>query len=386
MHPPHSTLRKMGLVGEIDIHSDILSIAPSALSTRRALKVGRVLQKQMSDKKGGYQKCIVCDPDENRPQNTSRNEVIIPGRVSGFRNDYPYLPEDQLVLYMWHDDLRVRQGAFHRYRLRDFGELELYWLVEAAIERGRRFNTPAFTGDIWRMVVGFNLGTLAGQSLPHFHLQYGWEVALEPRVIKKEALALYFKELEDEQLIIYSDERVRLVAPWTPKGQYATELYFVNKCEFRQLDRTDIQYFAVFGAEIIRRYMAIGIQNLNIVFTNSPVERETEPLVAHFVPRVNMAALYEIRGVNVVDTPPRNIAVEFTKVNSHREDNRSLWPNVARNAQRFDPNKLYEDRVGGGDTGPRLSVRSAPGANQEGPVTAAPTTASPTRKSRSPSV
>ncbi len=354
MHRAHVTLRKMGLVGEIDIHSDILSIAPSAVSTRRALKVGRIMQEPMHDPKGP-DTCVLCDPDENKDKNTSRHQDLIPGRVGGFINDYPYLPEDQWVFYLWHEDRSVRHAAFHRFRFADFGELELYWLVHAAIERGRKFRSPVHTGDMWRMVVGFNIGKLAGQSIPHFHVQYGWEVALEPRIIRKTALALYFEELAEEQLIIYQDDRLSLVAPWTPKGQYATELYFNGKYEFRQLNCEDIRAFAVFGAEIIRRYAAIGIQNVTIVFTNSPVERETEPLVAHFVPRVNMAALYEIRGVNVVDTPPRNIAVEFTKVDSRRDDNR-LWPDVAREVATFDPDRLYQERIASAGT-PLLHVR-----------------------------
>jgi galactose-1-phosphate uridylyltransferase len=347
MEPTQITLRQMELVGEIDIHEDILSITPSALSLKRALKKGRIGQKPMEDKDGAGE-CILCNEDKKKEKNpnTSPHETEIPNRVAGFKNDYPYLPGDQRVLFLWHESPVVRHKALHKFRLQDFGKLELYWLLRACVERGKNFEIPKQSTDLWRMVVGFNLGSLAGQSIPHFHVQYGWEVALNPKTVQSEALALYFKELSQKHLVIHEDNSIRFVAPWTPKGQYATELYFKDKFEFRSLTDIDLKLFAVFGEQIVRKYMDLGIQNVNIVFTNSPVERETEPLVAHFVPRVNMAALYEIKGVNVVDTPPEYIAVEFTKVNSHRDESKNvLWPDVAREAAIYDPEATFDNLI-----------------------------------------
>lgn len=344
-----TTLRQMGLAGDIDIHSDILSVAPSALSMKRALKANREPQTEMVDET--RKTCVFCEPN-SRPPDASPYTEIITGRVGGFLNDYPYMPQDQWVFSLWHPDQEVRVQKLHRYRLADFTALELYWLFKACVERGRQFEAPRASVDTWRMVVGFNLGRLAGQSIPHFHAQYGWEVALNPKIVKKNELALYFDELREQHLMIYSGDRVSLVAPWTPKGQFATELYFHDrtfKYEFRELDDFDIRLFAVFGEKIIAKYVSLGIQNVNIVFTNSPVQRETEPLVAHFVPRVNMTALYEIRGVNVVDTPPRTIAVEFTRLSRHgSSDTNLLWTDVAKHAAALDPDGLFELRTAQG--------------------------------------
>lgn len=340
------TLNKMNLIGEIDIHSDILSIVPSALSTKRAHKVGAEKQKPMKDEKGGPDKCILCNPGL-RPKNRSELEKkIIPKRVAGFKNDYPYLPMDQWVIFLWHRNYNIRKRCFHKFQLGDIRALELYWLIKACLKKGNEFEIPKESTDTWRMVVGINIGKLAGQSIPHFHVNYGWEVALNPKNIPKEALALYFKEIEEQGLIIYRHSKLLLVAPWTPKGQHAIELYFNGKYDFRQMNDEDVKIFAVFGEEIIKKYLQLGIENVNIVFTNSPLHRETEPLTAHFVPRVNMAALYEIKGVNVVDTPPVNIAAEFTRYNDKKKEG-VRWADVYELSRQFDPDKKYEDLIKG---------------------------------------
>ena len=336
------TLKQMELVGEIDIHTDILSDSPSALSTKRAQKVGRIVQEKMMDKKGAAE-CIFCNPEKKEP-NTYPSEVRIKDRVGGFRNDFPYLPQDQWVFFLWNDSPTIRREKLHRYKLMDLGALELYWLLKAAVDAGNKFEIPKTTNETWGMVVGFNLGRLAGQSIPHFHVQYGWEVALNAKRIKHTELALYYEELNEKELIIYENEEIRLIAPWTPKGQYAADLHFNNKFEFSRLSDSDVKLFAVFGSKLIEKYVELGIQNLNIVFTNSPVGRETEPLVAHFVPRVNMTALYEIKGVNVVDTPPRNIAVELSKYDSHK-DKGIQWGEVFRRVRSFEPDFEYDKRV-----------------------------------------
>ena len=65
-----------------------------------------------------------------------------------------------------------------------------------------------------------------------------------------------------------------------------------------------------------------------------------------FVPRVNLAAMYEILGVNVVDTFPQSIAAEFRR--SHRDRGRiellSLSEVVAA-ASDFDPDQAFLART-----------------------------------------
>jgi galactose-1-phosphate uridylyltransferase len=345
---PH-TLHRMKLIGEIDIHSDILSVAPSALSSKRALKVGAKKQQVMEDP-DGEEKCIMCDPHNNKKRGTSTAKPMldepIKGRVAGFENDFPYMPKDQWVHFMWHEDIKVRHRAFHQYMLKDLKALELYWLFKACISKGKDFVIPRESTDTWRMVCGMNLGNLAGQSIPHFHMQYGWEVALNPKHISKPLLELYFSELEEQDLIIHENEQIKLVSPWTPKGQYAIELYFKGKYDMMEMTEKDIKIFAIYGSKIIERYVQLGIQNLNIVFTNSPQERQTEPLIVNFVPRANVPALYEIKGVNVVDTSPTSIAVEFRRFNTNTNEG-FLWQDIDKDVEEYDPEEDYNERIAG---------------------------------------
>ena len=71
----------------------------------------------------------------------------------------------------------------------------------------------------------------------------------------------------------------------------------------------------------------------------------TEPLIVQFVPRVNLAAMYEIIGVNVVDTFPQSIAAEFRR--SHNEPKSIVlpWPEVFESVDSFDPEKEFHARI-----------------------------------------
>ncbi|MDI6792271.1 MAG: hypothetical protein QME81_05310 [bacterium] len=84
-------LKTNTLPGDIDIHSDLLSVIPSALSRKRALKVGREKQKEMVDKEKGPEECILCNP-HLKPAGSSAVEIVIKDRVADFINDFPYLP------------------------------------------------------------------------------------------------------------------------------------------------------------------------------------------------------------------------------------------------------------------------------------------------------
>lgn len=335
------TLHKNDLRGEIEIHSDLLSVIPSALSRRRALKTGRERQEKMIDKKSKDTECLLCHPMEKKPIGTSEHRVLVPDRVGCFENDFPYLSGDQQVIYLWHSDEMKRTKGLHRVKLAHFGMSEFFWLTKGCIILGKAYDAPQSTYDLMRIVAGFNIGRLAGQSIPHFHIQYGWEVALEKRSIGAKELDLYFDELESVDLVLFRNDRVSIVAPWTPKGQFALEVYFHNKFEFTELDDNDLALFTILGNAIVKKYLSLGIQNLNIVFANSPAGRKVEPLIAHFVPRVNMTALYEIRGVNVVDTPPQKIAEEFRRYGGDGEDAIN-WTDLCRQADSFDPDATFE--------------------------------------------
>jgi hypothetical protein len=351
------TLRTNALPGDIDIHSDILSVLPAALSRKRALKAGREKQEKMSDTKP-RNKCVLCDPNQ-RPPGTSPYQVIISDRVADFVNDFPYLPGDQRVVFLWHGDPMVRQRVLHKYQLGQLRRMDLFWLLKGCIIRGRQYKSPDDSGgdcppppnllrqapDLLRMVVGFNFGPLAGQSIPHFHAQYGWEVVLNPRSLSQNQLALYFEELKAADLIIFDqDQRIKVIAPWTPLGQYALDLYFTGKYDICDMTDEDMKLFSVFGHAIISKYLSLGIQNVNIVFTNSPNDKQIEPLTVHFVPRVSKTALYEIKGVNVVDTPPSKIAEEFRRFTGSGSEEIN-WAKVFEESRSYDPDKEFAKAI-----------------------------------------
>jgi len=333
---------------DIHIHEDLLSIMPSALSRKRERKPGTELQKEKEDIPG-YEKCILCHPNVKRSKNPTGTElaVSIPGKVATFLNDFPYLPHDHRLYFLWSEDESIRKNTCHRFQINDFGSVELYWLLLACQRDAQAFSSPAESADRLRLVAGFNIGDLAGQSVPHFHLQSGWEVVLEPREFTRTELELYFREIHGEDLIIFANDSFRLVAPWTPNGKYAVDLYFTDKNELTQLSEEDVRTFAVVGDAILRLYHKyLGITNVNIVMRGSPKGCKTEPLVMHFVPRVNLAALYEILGVNVVDTFPQSIAVEFRR--AHADPSRGVilpWFDLFQNSKLYDPESDFNNRA-----------------------------------------
>jgi len=326
-------LKKSELAGGVEIHTDLFSDVPTALSRKRAQRLGKPEQSPNKDNKEGADECLFCNPERLKGQPTL--DYKVGGKVASFENAAPYMPYDQRVMYLWDDDLRIRKSNLHRFRLEDVRGEELYFLLKCAVEHGMEFaKGPIRTHDLPRMIAGFNLGRLAGQTVPHIHAQYGWDVVVGGETITEQKLSLFYKELEDEQLILHQDERVKIIAPWTPKGQYHLDLHF-NKYEIHKLDDEDIKIFAHLGYCILQHYVkGLTIQNVNIVFLNSPLQREIIPVVAQFVPKVNMPALYEIVGVNVVDTPPSDIAAEFRKnIN---------WESELRQSELYDPVKGLE--------------------------------------------
>jgi diadenosine tetraphosphate (Ap4A) HIT family hydrolase len=345
---PHMLKSNSFRAQDIHIHQDLLCTAPSALSRKRERKPGTELQKEKEDRPG-FAGCILCHPDLKKQKNPSgtTHEVSIDGKVASFLNDYPYLPHEHRLYFMWSSDPGALEHACHRYRIDQFGQPELYWLLKACRDDAAHFKLPPESADRLRLIAGFNLGDLAGQSVPHFHLQSGWEVVLQPREFTDAELALYFRELHAEDLIVFENERFRIVAPWTPAGKYAIDFYFRGKNEIVQLDEQDLRAFAVVGEAIIRIYHKyLGITNVNIVMRGSVKDCRTEPLQMHFVPRVNLAAMYEILGVNVVDTFPQSIAAEFRR--PHSDPVRGVilpWFELFESVADFDPESSFSDRL-----------------------------------------
>ena len=82
-----------------------------------------------------------------------------------------------------------------------------------------------------------------------------------------------------------------------------------------------------------------------------------------------MTALYEIRGVNVVDTPPSKIAEEFKRYTGG-ETKEINWVELIGKAQSFDPEEEYNKLVrnGIGDSGKQLHTHEpiTPRKNKRG--------------------
>ena len=344
---------------DIHIHDDPLCIMPSALSRKRERKPNTELQKEKEDR-DRYEGCILCHPAVKKQRNStgSELEIKIPDKVATILNDFPYLPYQHRLYFLWNQGDSVKRHACHKYQIGDFGRAELYWLLRACKEDAAAFKSPPEMADRVRLIAGFNIGELAGQSLAHFHLQSGWEVVLNPREFTHQQLALYFNEIREEDLVIFETAHYSLIAPWTPAGKYAVDLYFTDKNEISELTDHDLRTFAVIGDTILRIYHKyLGITNVNIVLRGSPLDCSTEPLQFHFVPRVNLAAMYEILGVNVVDTFPQSIAAEFRR--AHLDPNRVVlqpWPELFQSVKSFDPEHEFWKRVPESDNPQRHSV------------------------------
>ena len=333
-------LNKNDLTLDIEIHSDPLCILPAALSRSRAFKRNKVVQEEMPDNEDGPAGCPFCNTNSLDTKPAIRRHLN--GKVISFPNAAPFLPGDQRVICLSHDDRKKRYAYAHRYTFSDFGAEDFYAMTYAAVELAKEFPTTP-DGEalqkgskLIRCIAGFNIGRLAGQSIPHLHLQYGWEVALAARDIKPEVLNLYYRELRDEKLVLYEDESYAAVVPWTPKGQYHIEIHFKGKYELSHMEEEDVRVLSYIANHIVRRYEEAGIRNVNILFSGSPYRRAREPLTAQFVPRVNMTALYEMLGVNVVDTFPEDIS-SFFQLNVR-------WRDIAAAARKFDPQANLKKR------------------------------------------
>ena len=335
-----SMLKETSVGQGIKMHTDLLSILPTEIAPLRQFKPDRIRQEELTDRPGGAHACRLCVPEllDLNPQVSYH----LDGRVMSFPNVSPYLPGDQRVLALWHSEPEQRYAHAHKVRLADFSAVELYYLTRTAAELAQAFPSTRQGRELCqdrypaRCITGFNLGPLAGQSVRHVHAQYGFDLAIDPKVITPAKLSCFYEEMRDADLVLHEDDTLMLVAPWTPKGPYNLELHFPNRYELRELGDVELRAMAYFGDVILTQYRKLGIQNMNILFTGSPYLKTWEPLRVQFIPRVDQPALYEMTGVTVVSTSPGQIAAFF--INAIR------WRDVARTACEFDPERAYAER------------------------------------------
>ncbi|NTU53907.1 MAG: hypothetical protein HGA97_09475 [Chlorobiaceae bacterium] len=312
--------------GGIDVHSDPLCIRPAAISRLRKFKINKQEQEELEDFKGGARDCRFCNPERlDQNMSHSADDRVIKkhwhNKVISYENAAPFLAGDQRLICMWHEESEVRYRCAHKYRFSDMTAVEFYFMLSVAKELAEAYPVSAEgyqlqRNEIYpvRCIAGFNIGKLAGQSIPHFHLQYGWDV-LFPGVanlnVNRSVMELYYSEMEEHDLILWSDEKIYILAPWTPKGQFHIEIHFRNKYELTQLDDEDIKVLSFLSEKLMRIYEEMGIRNINIVYIGSPYKKELMPFSVQFIPRSNTTALYEMVGINVVDTSPVEIACRF---------------------------------------------------------------------------
>lgn len=294
------------------------------VASERGNKKGKELQKPMKDTEG-VKNCIFCHPELIYTQR-SRLSVIIPDRVACMPNQYPFLNQHYLV-FQWHSDAEKREQFLHLYQLEKFRKMQLFWLLKGCVELGKNKLLSQSNSDYQtRFITGLNLGKLAGQSVPHFHAQCGFEISSEENIENSNnELKLYINKLADYNLIIYQNKSLNLIAPWSPKGSFALDLCWTDKFHIHEMNEDDLKIAAVFGEQIINQYIKLGFQNLNIFFSNSPIGLNSQPLTLHFVPRANISAFYELLGNLVVDSGPEKTmelfggAIDWNKIYEYIE-------------------------------------------------------------------
>ncbi|MBI4143918.1 hypothetical protein HY486_01595 [Candidatus Woesearchaeota archaeon] len=326
-------LHSAEMANDVVIHTDMLCQRPTALSRKRAAKISPPKQDPNPDMR--REECLGCFPDKLAKVRPVR--YLAENTVVAVLNAAPYLPYDQRVLFLYNDKEDVRTERLHAHQIQQIRPEDLYYPLKAGIELGTQFaKQPLHAINPHRMVYGINIGPLAGQSQPHIHSQYAWELLVPDTAhctITRNMLNLYYEELGKAELILYSDDDIKIIAPWTPKGQYHVELHFQNKYEIRHLDEKDLNIFAYFGWRLLQYYANNRkIFNVNIDLSSSPLHTQNEPVIVKFVPRVNMPAFYELHGVDVVDTPPLDIAVALR--------NEFIFANEVAAARNYVPQQL----------------------------------------------
>lgn len=311
------------LGASIRLHHDVLDERPVVLSMIRATKPNQMKQLIVDSEMGDPLKCRFCTGLNGKRYNlTGEPEMryLYSGKVAYFDNMAPYFSLKHLLLFLDCEDKEKMKTRLHTPQLRTIRPMDLYYLLKGCVDIGKTFEpNELHTNDMPRMVIGFNIGHLAGQSIYHLHAQLGIDVRRLPTIVAPETLQLYLKEISQAQLMIRPRDFASngnypfiLYVPWTPRGQYALDLMFPGVYSPHQLSDEQIKTFALLGHRILQAYRRkFRIQQVNMIISGSPYERKSHPVRIRFVPKVNMAAFYEVEGCDVVDTPPENIMSEF---------------------------------------------------------------------------
>jgi galactose-1-phosphate uridylyltransferase len=323
----------------VTLHRDYLVQRSTSISRARRDKFKTENQEPYKDDSDWEKTCRLCNPE--LLQGSPTLEFLCNKKIALFPNSAHYTSYDQSVLYLWNDDPLVRKKNLHVAQLGKLGKEELYFIARAVVERSNQFvSSPINNSDLPRPMFGFNLGRLAGQSIPHIHGQYGWfsTPGNSGVTIRKSQLELLFEEYDHEQLILHDDKKVKVIVPWTPKGQYEVDLFF-NKNEIRNLDEDECKIFAYLGHKLLQYYnSSLGIENCNIVFEGSPLQRNTLPVMVRFIPRKNLHAQFELKldGADVIDTHPYDIATVMRVIK---------WAEAVKEAYKYDPIISYNSRT-----------------------------------------
>jgi hypothetical protein len=327
-------------------HFDAFSPIPSVVAADRGYKRNQAVQKPMKDNVGGAPRCLLCNPE--RLARHPKISLHLDDKVMSFPNAAPFFEADHRLFSLWHPELDKRYVGVHRFCLADYEEAEFCFPVLAALDRAKEFSSSP-EGEKYlsegslpsRLIMGYNLGCMVGQSIQHFHLQAGWE-SIDPdhhypNGIRRQ---LFYQELRDAELMLYEDENLVMFCPWAQRGRYHLQVHFKSMYWLQSLQPKDVTLLAVICVEALKRYLSVGINNVNIGISSSPETLHWQPVILDIVPRVNIAAFYEnCFGTNVIDTSPQ-VATGFFR--SGRD-----WREVFDDAYRFDVEAQYHDRFVG---------------------------------------
>lgn len=327
---------------------DDYSLQIAVISAERGGKINKDKQNPIKETDESKKACRLCHPREL--DKIPYLEYLCDGKVACFGNGAPYLPNDQKVLFLWNDNLEIRENILHRCNAEDLRREEIFYTLYAAREKGREFKSKKIDShNPMTMTFGMNLGEKAGMSLLHFHTQYGWRVDTarvkqlfqnihEDPEARKLARDLFYRELDLEDLVVYNGSNFRIISPWTPSDACQYELHFKDKFEIVDLSDDDLKIISHVMVAGIKNYREkLGIENFNITIKNSSIGETLTPVIVSLVPRTNTPALYEkTTNENVVDVHPSTTARFLNNnINWHKEINE---------AKRYSPEKELEAR------------------------------------------
>lgn len=314
----------------------------SIIAPERGFKRGSVNQQEAEDNAGGAEECLLCNPEK-----LLRHPVInfhLDENVMSFENASPFLEADHQVYALWHKDQQKRYCGAHRFKLTDYKEMDFYYPALAAIARAKTFPNTEEGQHLQegtlpvRPILGVNIGKLAGQSIPHFHTQAGWQ-SCSTHMPNGKSRQLYYEELRENGLMLYENDELVLFAPWCQLGRYHLQLHLKHKYYLQEVTRQELSLMSVIAVQLIQKFLQVGIENINFALSASPLGFRWSPVIFDILPRVNVPAFYELCfGSSVVDCAPQE-AIGF--YHSGRD-----WRDIFLEAQGFDAAKQYQQMFG----------------------------------------